>query len=161
MDKKVKSLIKLLSLSRHPEGGYYRETFRSKIKIKSPRNKETRNVATNIYFLLPAGEASRFHMVLHDEIWHFYEGSPLELIEASPDGLSISKTLLGKNKNNTRYNHCVKGGNWQAAYSTGNYSLLGCTVAPGFSFDDFRFLRNEQETRAAIIGKQPGLINLL
>lgn len=161
MDKKAKKLIKLLSLSLHPEGGYYKETFRSKTKIKSPKNKKMRNAITNIYFLLLEGDASRFHRVLHDEIWHFYDGSPMELIEISPDGLKISKTILGKNKSKINYSHCIKGGNWQAAYSIGEYSLAGCTVAPGFDFNDFEFLEKNNKICPVIFKKQPSLINLI
>jgi len=161
MDKRAKELIKLLSLCPHPEGGYYREIFRSETKIKSPKNKKTRNAATGIYFLLPEGEASRFHRLLHDETWHFYEGDPLELIEVSGDGRLITKTSFGQHTDKINYTHSVKAGNWQAAYSTGKYSLVGCTVAPGFNFKDFEFLKKNNKICPVMLKKNPALINLL
>ena len=91
---------------------------------------------TEIYFLLCEGQVSRFHKVLHDEFWHFYEGSPLRLIDGDLE--IFDEIILDPKKAN--YQHCVKGGRWQAAESTGEYTLVGCTVAPGFDFADFAFL---------------------
>jgi len=136
----INKLIKKYNLQKHPEGGYYAETYRSEMLIKSPEICESRNAVTDIYFLLANEEISRFHKVLHDELWHFYEGSPLKVITF--DGNSIRESIIGPNTPDG-YKTVVKGGVWQAAISTGDYSLVGCTVAPGFDFADFEFLDDD------------------
>ena len=161
MNKTAQKLIKTLELSPHPEGGYYKEIYRSQDKLKSPQNGEIRSAVTDIYFLLVSGQISRFHKVLHDEVWHFYEGDPLELVEIQSDSLDVSRIILGNKNGIPRYKHCIKGGNWQAAYSTGSYSLAGCTVAPGFDFADFEFLKENSAVHSAILVTNPWLLNLI
>jgi len=136
----IDDLIQKYSLQKHPEGGYYAETYRSQDIVKSPVNCEFRNSVTDIYFLLSKGEVSRFHKVLHDEIWHFYEGDPLKII--SFDGQNLSEYIIGRNCKDG-YKVAIEGGIWQAALSTGAYSFAGCTVAPGFDFQDFSFLADD------------------
>ncbi|MFC2151934.1 flotillin-like FloA family protein [Bacteroidota bacterium] len=137
----VKKIIEKYQLEPHPEGGYYCEIYRSDQEVKSFANRENRNAVTHIYFLLKEGQVSRFHKVLHDEIWNFYEGSPLKLIEF--DGDNIKETILGQE--NGTYVSVVKGGVFQAAETTGIYTLVGCSVAPGFDFKDFSFLDDEPQ----------------
>lgn len=161
MNKRATELIEILGLSPHPEGGYYREVYRSRSKLNSPENNQVRNAVTDIYFLLMSGQVSRFHKVIHDEIWNFYEGEPLELIEINPDTLEISKTVLGNRENILTYKHCVEGNNWQAAHSTGEYSLIGCTVAPGFDFSDFEFLKDDKDLHDRILKNHPELSELM
>ena len=134
-------LIQKYQLQPHPEGGYYREVYRSKQTINSQIANANRNTVTHIYFLLKQGQFSRFHKVLHDEIWNFYQGSPIKIIEF--DGVDIKEKIIGK-KNNS-YSEVVPGGVFQAAESTGEFSLVGCSVAPGFDFKDFSFLTNEPD----------------
>ena len=134
---KIKKLIEKYYLQKHPEGGYYAETYRSEMTLQSPVNCEVRNVVTDIYFLLSNGEISRFHKVIHDEIWNFYEGDPLKIITFN--GTEIFEYCIGSNAADG-YKFVVRGGLWQAAKSTGEYSLVGCTVAPGFDFEDFVFM---------------------
>ncbi|MFC1925926.1 cupin domain-containing protein [Chloroflexota bacterium] len=157
MYKRAQELIDILGLSPHPEGGYYKEVYRSGSKLSSPVNNEVRNALTDIYFLLVSGQVSRFHKVVHDEIWNFYEGDPLELIEIKPDTLEVSRTVLGDKGCNISYKHCVEGNNWQAACSRGEYSLLGCTVAPGFEFSDFEFLKDNKDLHDRITENNPEL----
>jgi predicted cupin superfamily sugar epimerase len=117
-------LIELLALEPHPEGGYFRETFRD--------GNVGRNYSTAIYFLLKAGEVSRWHRVDAAEIWHFYRGAPLEL--------SVGKQIyiLGPELDEAQAPQIVvPAGVWQAARSLGDYTLVGCTVAPGFEFEHF------------------------
>jgi len=159
--KRSKKLIKMLGLSPHPEGGHYNEVHRSKSKLISPKIKKSRNALTDIYFLLTSGQISRFHKVCHDEVWNFYEGAPLALFEIQPDTLKISKITLGDKKGKLKYKHCISGENWQAAYSTGEYSLVGCTVAPGFDFSDFKFLKDDKRTCSAIQKQSPKLSYLI
>ena len=136
MNDRAKELIETLGLIEHPEGGYFKEAYRSGINVFSPTAESERSAVTEIYFLLCKGQVSRFHKVLHDEFWHFFEGAPLRLIDG--DLQSFEGFELGGAS--THYQHCIQGGRWQAAESTGDYTLVGCTVAPGFDFADFAFL---------------------
>ena len=143
MKEEIKGLVETLELVPHPEGGYYRETYRSSDSIPSHllenQYQGDRNVCTCIYFLLTSDSFSAFHKIQQDEIWHFYKGAPIELHQISPTGL-YTKNLIG---NNMAAGHTpqlvVPGGNWFAAAisAPGSYALVGCTVAPGFDFQDF------------------------
>ena len=122
-------LIALLNLKPHPEGGYFRETFRDAA--------EGRAHSTAIYFLLTAGEVSRWHRVDAAEVWHFYSGAPLEL--------RVGKDIyvLGPNVDEAQAPQVVVPPNvWQSARSLGDYTLVGCTVAPGFEFEHFELARD-------------------
>jgi len=119
-------IIALLNLKPHPEGGYFRETFRDGAAA------DGRAYSTAIYFLLKAGEISRWHRVDAVEIWHFYRGAPLEL--------RIGKDIyvLGPNVDEAQAPQVVVPPHaWQSAKSLGDYTLVGCTVAPGFEFANF------------------------
>jgi hypothetical protein len=112
----------------HPEGGFYRETFRSPLRLALPDGR-TRAASTAIYYLLPPGSFSAWHQVDSDEVWHHYVGGPLRLY------------LLGKGERRLDGDHpqaVVPAGVWQAAEPAGEAALCGCTVAPGFDFADFR-----------------------
>lgn len=137
---RCEELIAKYDLTPHPEGGWYKETYRCDTKVKSPVNGETRNSVTQIYFLLTEGDVSRFHKVEHDEIWHFYEGAPLRLLDLQHN--HCDEIFLGRE--NGKYHHVIPGGRYQAAESTGEFTLVGCTVAPGFDFDDFQFLKDDE-----------------
>jgi len=145
----MKDLIKKYGLAPHPEGGYFREIYRSDICLESPATKTMRNAATHIYFLLAKGQVSRFHRVIHDELWHFYQGAPLRLIQY--DGSKIKEEVIGPE---AAYMSVVPGNVWQAAESAGEYSLVGCTVAPGFDFEDFSFLSDAPEDLARFTAEQ-------
>lgn len=132
-------IIDRLNLQPHPEGGYFKEVYRSQDTIFSNNANSDRSALTDIYFLLKKGEVSRFHKVLHDEIWNFYLGDPLKLIEYSNN--KMREIILGKENLNFKYT--IKANNWQAAESLGNFTLVGCTVAPGFHFDDFSFIEDD------------------
>ena len=121
-------IIRLLKLKPHPEGGYFRESFRDKGK---------RAHSTAIYFLLRKGEASRWHKVDAAEVWHWYGGSPLELLVAKDRKSPKLHILGGDLANGERPQIVVPAGYWQAARSKGAYTLVGCTVAPGFLFEKF------------------------
>lgn len=147
----MQHLIDRYGLSPHPEGGYYREVYRSRHTVLSPEVDAERQAVTHIYFLLTTGQISRFHRVFHDEVWNFYEGSPLRLI--SFDGVSVQEQLLGPD--GTGYVGVIEGGLFQAAESTGDYSLVGCSVAPGFDFTDFSFLADVPELPQMLEQKAP------
>jgi len=120
-------IIRLLDLQPHPEGGHYRETFRD------PRKVEGRSVGTAIYFLLAAGERSHWHRVDAAEIWHFHAGAPLAL-EIEGQGVVTLGVDLAAGQ---RPQAVVTTGAWQAARTLGDWTLVGCTVAPGFEFAGF------------------------
>jgi predicted cupin superfamily sugar epimerase len=124
-------LIALLALKPHPEGGHYRETLRD------AAGPDGRARSTAIYFLLKAGEQSRWHRVDAAETWHFYAGAPLRLT-ISADGQSADSHVLGTDfSSGQRPQVTVPKGNWQTARSLGDWTLVGCTVAPGFEFTGF------------------------
>lgn len=124
-------IIAELGLTPHPEGGYFAETFRDSA------NSGTRAHSTAIYFLLKAGEVSRWHRVDAAEVWHWYAGSPLALSIAPPDGPGATLRLGPAVLAGERPQAVVPAGQWQQARSLGSWTLVGCTVAPGFSFEGF------------------------
>ena len=126
-------LIEQLELKPHPEGGHFRETFRDCGPPPAGRDGNVgRAHSTAIYFLLKAGEVSRWHRVDAAEIWHFYRGAPLELC------IGKQAYLLGPEIDEAQAPQIVvPAGQWQMARSLGEYTLVGCTVAPGFEFDHF------------------------
>ena len=124
-------IISKLNLQPHPEGGYYAETFRD------PREASGRSVGSAIFFLLKAGEVSRWHVVDATEIWHYYAGSPLKLGIAAPDGPKEMQILGADLAAGQLPQRVVPAGYWQQAESGGEWTLVGCTVSPGFEFDGF------------------------
>ena len=147
MHPRATELIEALGLAPHPEGGFYREIFRSTSRVQPADERQNRDAATTIYFLLVEGTHSRWHRVLSDEVWHRYEGGPLELLIAPPDADRVRRVVLGPAVESGGPVHVVPAGWWQAARPLGAYVLVGCTVAPGFVFEDFSFLRNESAAR--------------
>jgi predicted cupin superfamily sugar epimerase len=139
----AKYWIEKLDLTKHPEGGYFKEVYRSDEympKTALPaRYRAKRNFATSIYFLLEGKEFSSFHRIQSDETWHFYVGSTLELYVLNADG-SLTTYLLGRNlEKGESLQVTIPQNHWFGARvvdATG-FALLGCTVAPGFHFDDF------------------------
>lgn len=126
----AEDIARLLDLSPHPEGGYYRETFRDPARV------EGRAVSTAIYYLLPAGQVSAWHRVDAAEIWHYHAGAPLELSLWDAGRrlvLRLGADLLG----GERPQGIAPAGVWQSARSLGAWTLVGCTVAPGFEFAHF------------------------
>lgn len=138
MNERVGALIAELGLAAHPEGGWYRETFRSTLAVRRDADGAPRAALTTIHFLLAAGQVSRWHRVGSDEAWHHHEGGPLELLTFAPDGTGATRIRLGAGTG--RYAHVVPAHWWQAAQPLGDYALVGCTVGPGFDFADFSML---------------------
>ena len=131
-------LIELLRLEPHPEGGWYREIHRSAELLQTARG--PRSALTSIYFLLERPQFSRWHVVESDETWHYACGAPLELLVYRPGARQLTRHLLGPADAGQSPTGVVRAGEWQAARSLGEYTLVGCDVAPGFDFEDFRFV---------------------
>ena len=131
------AIIEALGLKPHPEGGWFAETFRDSAG-------GGREASTLIYFLLKAGERSHWHR-LHTavEVWHYYAGAPLKLMW-SADGKAVETQMLGPDiLKGERPQAVIPAGCWQAAKTTGDFTLVGCTVAPGFTFEDFELAEPE------------------
>jgi predicted cupin superfamily sugar epimerase len=125
-------IIRLLDLKPHPEGGHFRETFRD------PGTIDGRAASTAIYFLLARGERSHWHRVDAVEVWHYYAGAPLVLEMAADEAGPVRRMKLGPDiAMGERPQGVVPAGHWQAAESLGDWTLAGCTVAPGFEFASF------------------------
>ncbi|MEM7552041.1 MAG: cupin domain-containing protein [Bacteroidota bacterium] len=136
--KKIDNLVQKLELQPHPEGGFFKETYRSELIVEPKSFNAKRNVSTAIYFLLTAENFSAFHKIKSDELWHFYQGDPLEVIILEEDKVQTIKLGSNLEKGET-FQAVVSAGSWFASRVTkgGKYSLVGCTVAPGFDFEDF------------------------
>jgi uncharacterized protein len=145
MNKTSVAIIKKLKLKKHPEGGYYSETYRSQISIKKnhlPKKfGSDRNLKTSIYFLLHGNNFSSFHRLKADEVWHFYSGVPLNIYVIQKNG-KLKKIVLGKNH---LYQAVIEAEQWFAAEVTEpkSYSLVGCTVSPGFDYRDLELGKKE------------------
>ncbi len=139
----VKDIINILNLSPHPEGGYFKETYRATEITKNSEN-NPRNISTAIYFLLENEDKSHFHRIKSDEIWFHHLGETLEIIYFQNN--KLNKVLLGSNIDKGENLQVVVPKNcWFAAHikSKINYALVSCTVAPGFDFKDFELAEKQ------------------
>lgn len=141
--ERMEYLKEKLELQKHPEGGYYHQVYKSSEMIEGTclpeRYKEGHAYSTAIYFMLTKEDYSAFHIINQDELWHHYEGASIEIIMIDLSG-NLSRKVLGKNlENGEEPMVVVPFGIYFAARTIGNepYSLVGCTVAPGFEFEDF------------------------
>ena len=156
MTNSIANLIHELNLEPHPEGGYFRETYRSVGEVTEENlgveYTGKRNYATCIYFLLTSEKFSALHRIKQDEIWHFYDGSPIRLHLISELGVHTEHRIGRDFKKGEVPQFIVPGGYWFAAevINKDDYSLVGCTVSPGFSFEDF-----ELKTRKELVSLFP------
>lgn len=127
----AREVIEFLQLEPHPEGGHFRETFRDEPL------EGNRAASTAIYYLLSEGEISHWHRVDAVEVWHWYAGAPLELRIAPPKGVATDSVLGAGLQTGQRPQGVVPRSYWQSARSLGKWTLVGCTVAPGFEFSGF------------------------
>ncbi len=149
----IEAIVKELDLKPHPEGGYFKETYRSNGVIKEDSLHSNyggkRNYSTCIYFLLTSETFSAFHKIKQDEIWHFYAGSPILLHTISETG-NHSEFIIGNDLTSGETPQLVvPGDHWFAAtvINDNDYALVGCTVAPGFDFNDFVLADREELIR--------------
>lgn len=171
-------LIERLGLAPHPEGGWYRECFRSPQRVDPLDGRPARAALTTIDFLLPRGEHSAWHRVRSDEVWHLLEGGPLRLWQLSPDLKRLQVAVLrpvggrigpgddlapdtSEDALPPAPRAVVPAGWWQAAEPLDAFAYVGATVAPGFDFADFDFLRDEPRGSAALQALAPQAARLL
>ncbi|KXX67271.1 cupin domain-containing protein [Flammeovirga sp. SJP92] len=138
---KKNDIIEFLGMTPHPEGGYFYETYRSHKSIEVNADGVERNASTAIYYLMGKNEFSTFHKLKYTEIWHHYDGARVKIVEITPNG-ELIETIVGKNFLEGEVpQYVIKGGNWFAARALveneDDFVLVGCTVAPGFEFEDF------------------------
>lgn len=152
----IDELVRTLGLAPHPEGGYYRETYRASEQLTAlpPRFPGPRSVSTAIYYLLAEDACSALHRIRSDELWHFYLGDPIALTVIAESG-ELRTILLGSDLAAGQVPQAVvEAGAWfgarLAAPGPGRYALVGATVAPGFSFEDF-----ELAQRDALVARYP------
>lgn len=144
MNSEIQQLATHLQLQPHPEGGFYKETYRCTNNTTHHHNTEPRSACTAIYFLLVENNFSAFHRIQSDEIWHFYKGEPIHLHTISPEG-DYEEILIGNDiANNQHPQYTVPAGYWFASEVKSNYALCGCTVSPGFDFNDFELAETQQ-----------------
>jgi predicted cupin superfamily sugar epimerase len=159
MHARAAELLDMLGMRPHPEGGHYVELFRSEHRVQALGRQVERAALTTIYFLLTAGEVSRWHRVQSDEVWHYHEGDAVELLLFDDRGLR--RMRLGPVAPETRPTVIVPAGTWQAARATGAYTLCGCTVGPGFDFEDFALVVDSPEIAAKIAKAGPDLARFI
>jgi predicted cupin superfamily sugar epimerase len=160
MPARARTLLAELGLMPHPEGGFYREIFRSGERVVAERHGAVRSALTVIHFLLPRGSHSAVHRVAADEAWHFIEGDPLELVWVT-EADSWQRVRLGALADGAVPAVVVPAGAWQACWPLGRYALVACDVAPGFQFDDFALLRDDTARCAEVLARHPALARVL
>ena len=150
---RAQEIIRALGLQRHPEGGWFAETWRSRDAIPAAtlgaRFEGARACSTAIYYLLERGDFSALHRLRAEEVWHFYKGDPVALTRITPGGAREMDWLGVDIEHDERPQWIVPAGQWQCAWSEGHHgwSLVGCTMAPGFDFADFELGRREALVR--------------
>ncbi len=154
-------LASRLGLEPHPEGGYFRERYRSDVLVRPADGRGPRAACTTILFLLPAGQHSRWHVVGSDELWTFRDGTPLELLTCDPVTMTSTTTRLGPANAALDPSHLVPAGHWQAARPLGDFALVECTVAPGFDYADFRLLSDDAAAADRLRTTFPAFAGLL
>ena len=149
MNEKAKYYINKLKLQKHPEGGYFNEIYRSgemfEASVLPERYMGDRAFSTSIYFLLDGKDISTFHKLQSDEIWHFYDGSPVRIYIITPER-ALEERVLGYNlDNNETLQTVINKDSWFGAelVDKSSFCLVGCTVSPGFDFQDFEMGKRE------------------
>ncbi len=150
--------IKPIGLTEHPEGGRFKEVFRSSRTV-SPDDGKSRSALTHIYFSLNPGEVSRFHRVTSDEVWNLYQGAGLNLYIW--DGTDVPPKCITLSSDTNCFCHVIPAGMWQAAESVADIVLVGCTVAPGFEFADFTLIDPDSEDASRLCSVSPDMLRFI
>ncbi|MBK9440781.1 MAG: cupin domain-containing protein [Comamonadaceae bacterium] len=164
MTVSAQTYIETLCLQIHPEGGFFRETYRSdgRMTVAGTANDPVqRNICTCIYFLMEKGNFSAFHQLKSDEMWHFYAGQALEVLELKASGELLCTRLGPDILNGDLHQYVVPANTWFASRvaAGGDFSLVGCTVAPGFDFADFK-LADRSDLLARFPQHAPAIVAL-
>ena len=162
MIDRAAELVAALQLRPHPEGGHFREVFRSTETVLPDDERPARSALTTIDFVLARGECSAWHRVRSDEVWHLLEGGPLRLWLMPPALDAVHAVTLGRvdaSRSDTAAR--VPAGWWQSAEPLGDFAYVGATVGPGFDFADFDFLRDDAAASARLVALRPELARLL
>lgn len=148
--------IKKLSLIPHPEGGFYKEVFRSKMEVFRKTSADLKQACTSIYYLLAESDFSGFHRIASDELWYFHKGEPLFIYEFNLQGLFQTHEL--SDQNSGRLSLVIEAGSWFAASipSGIGFSLVSCAVAPGFEFSEF-----EMADKASLLALYPSQFDII
>jgi predicted cupin superfamily sugar epimerase len=155
MHPRAAELIDLLGLQPHPEGGFYREIFRSALRVQPEDARPPRDALTLIYFLLVDGGCSRWHRVASDEAWSWVEGDALELLRIDAGLAAFTRERLGAPADRRQAVAVIAAGEWQAARTAGAYTLVTCAVGPGFDFADFTMLSELPDVAAEVSRRHP------
>ena len=150
----VSNAMRPIDLTDHPEGGRFREVFRSGATVITPSG-AAKSALTHIYFSLDDGEVSRFHRVASDEVWNLYRGAGLTL--HTWDGTDAAPVAITLSAGSDRFCHVIPAGMWQAAEPLAGTVLVGCSVAPGFEFADFELIDPDSDEARLLRSRDPGL----
>lgn len=149
--------MKYTDLLEHPEGGRYLEIYRSEKTVAAAE--KTRTALTHIYFSLEPHEVSRFHRVSNDEVWNLYQGEGLYLYQW--DGSSSTIESIELSAKSMNFCHVIPANYWQAAVPLKDRVLVGCSVAPGFEFEDFELIAPESDVAQTLLKLDPSLSKLI
>jgi predicted cupin superfamily sugar epimerase len=158
---RAEELIRTLGLQPHPEGGWYREVYRSVRRVQPFDSRSARAALTVIYFLLADGAHSRWHRVSSDEAWTWVEGDALELHRIDTGLSEATARTLAAPGDGIGATAVIPAGDWQAARTTGAYTLVTCTVGPGFDFADFTMMADDAETSELVRRTLPDAAGLI
>jgi hypothetical protein len=161
MESRADVLIRTLGLAPHPEGGFYREIFRSPLAVRPADGRPGRAAVTAIHFLLVGGGHSRWHRLVSDEFWVHLEGEPVDLWLLRGAPWELEHVRLGGPGGEGVALRVVPAGTWQAAAPSGAYGLVACFVAPGFEFDDESFMAPESVEAGVLRARWPALAGLI
>lgn len=150
--------MKPITLTEHPEGGRFREVFRSTSTVTTSAG-HSRSAITHIYFSLSQSEVSRFHRVTSDEIWNIYKGAGLRIY--TWDGTETLPVCTELSAQANEFCHVVPAGIWQAAEPIGKSVLVGCSVGPGFEFEDFELIDPSSTQARRLQSLNPGLLRFV
>jgi predicted cupin superfamily sugar epimerase len=148
-------LIAKLGLEPHQEGGWFRQAYKSTTQVQAPQG--PRSAVTTIYYLLEHSRASPWHVVQSDEIWHYYYGAASELLSYDPLARKLQRHRLDAVTGAGVPVAVIPAGSWQAAHCLGEYTLVGCTVSPGYEEQDFRWVRELPDHRQHFTHDMMGL----
>lgn len=161
MHPRAAELVERLGLRPHPEGGFYREIFRSNRRVQPFDARPPRTALTLIYFLLVDEGHSRWHRVRSDEAWSWVEGDALELFHMDAGLNAVIRILLGAPAEGREAASVIPAKDWQAARTTGAYTLVTCAVGPGFEFADFAMLSDLPDVAEEVARRHPDAAGLI